>query len=70
MDRSNLDDYRSPRLFYLDKLMNKVTRIAFKQQRKSDALELAKLVYDIYKEQQLSGKIISGQNNAQLSEIK
>jgi len=34
--------------------------------RKNDALELALLIYDIYKEEtQNNGKIESGQNNAQ-----
>jgi len=37
--------------------------ISINQRRKKDALELAKLVYDMYKEEKRS-KIINGQNNA------
>lgn len=33
--------------------------------RKSDALELAKLIYDIYKDNQNNSKVNNGQNNAQ-----
>lgn len=35
------------------------------QKRKDDALELAYLIYDIFKEQTEDDKIESGQNNAQ-----
>lgn len=40
-------------------------KLSFKAKRKEDALALAQLVYDIYKEEQASGKIINGQNNAE-----
>jgi len=36
-----------------------------KTKAKDDALELAELIYDIFKENKASGKIDSGQNNAQ-----
>ncbi|HVC36516.1 MAG TPA: hypothetical protein VNE40_03710 [Candidatus Dormibacteraeota bacterium] len=39
--------------------------LSIKQRRKKDALALAELIYDMYKEEQASGKIINGQNNAQ-----
>jgi hypothetical protein len=29
-----------------------------------DAMELARLLYDIYKDKQINGKVDSGQNNA------
>lgn len=32
---------------------------------KEDALALAELIYDIYQEEKVSGKITNGQNNAQ-----
>jgi hypothetical protein len=35
------------------------------QKRKDDALELAYLIYDIFKEETESDKIEDGQNNAQ-----
>ena len=43
------------------------TRKARKLQRKKDALALAELIYDIYKEKKLREKsiITDGQNNAQ-----
>lgn len=39
--------------------------ISVKEARKKDALALARLVYDMYKEEKRSGKIVNGQNNAQ-----
>jgi len=39
--------------------------LANKAARKADAMELARLVYDIYKEEKASGKMKIGQNNAQ-----
>lgn len=35
------------------------------KQQKSDAMELALLLYDLYKEHKGNVKIINGQNNAQ-----
>jgi hypothetical protein len=35
------------------------------KQAKDAAIELALLLYDIYKKQKQNGKIVSGQNNAQ-----
>jgi|GEM_PF-2778012 len=36
-----------------------------KREVKDDALELAQLIYDVFKENKASGKIDNGQNNAQ-----
>ena len=37
---------------------------SFRKQRKEDALELARILYRMYKQQKASGKIIDGQNYA------
>ena len=39
-------------------------KISAKKARKRDALALAELIYDIFKEQGKNGKIEGGQNNA------
>lgn len=44
--------------------------ISVKEARRKDALALARLVYDMYKEEKRSGKISSGQNNAQNTSAK
>ncbi|HUD07292.1 MAG TPA: hypothetical protein VMR34_05385 [Candidatus Saccharimonadales bacterium] len=38
---------------------------SFKTKRKEDALELAQILYDIFKEKQANDKLKNGQNNAQ-----
>lgn len=40
------------------------SKAAIKAARKRDALALAHLIYDIYKEELSSGKIVNGQNDA------
>ncbi len=39
--------------------------VSFRKKRKQDALALAQLAYDIYKEEKYAARIKSGQNNAQ-----
>lgn len=42
-----------------------MTKTEVRQARKKDARALAELIYDMYKEEQASGKITNGLNNAQ-----
>ena len=41
---------------------------SFRKQRKEDALEFARILYRMYKQQKADGKIISGQKYANGSE--
>ena len=48
--------------------LNKVQkRHKAKTELKSDAMALAELIYDVYKEHRTNANMINGQNNAQLN---
>lgn len=42
-------------------------KASVKQQAKSDALELATILYDIYTKERDNAKVVSGQNNDNMS---
>lgn len=48
---------------------NNKKQLVFNKARKNDAMALAQLVYDMYKEEKRS-KIMNGQNNAQTTSTK
>jgi hypothetical protein len=46
-----------------DKPVSTDTKVSVKQKAKSEALELATILYDIYTKERDSARVISGQNN-------
>lgn len=50
-----------------DEVANVDSKTSAIQNAKEDALVLAKLLYDIYKSEQISARVISGQNNEKVS---
>lgn len=57
--------HNEPKQFSKTRLRLSQKKRSIKSKRKEDAMDLAELIYDMYKEEIASDKITSGQNNEQ-----